>query len=198
MDFPLSVPLGFDQDATDPAEKYARQVKALLPPGSALHQESDSALSKVALAVGGELAHVEARGQDLLAEADPRTAAETLDDWERVYGLPDAAISTIPSSIEARRLAVTQKAVAIGGQTPAYFVSLAAACGYTATVYDSYGSLVLRAGFTCGALSYGTDWAFAWRMDVQPPAGAVLSHAELEAVIRRVAPAHTQVIFNYL
>lgn len=179
-------------------EAYARQLKALLPPGRLWKLEPDSWLSKVLLALSGELSRVDSRGDDLLAEADPRTANETISDWERVYGLPDTAISTIPSTLDERRVAVTQKVIAIGGQRTDYFVSLAAACGYTATVSDAYAATILRSGFRSGARTVGAAWAFAWRMDVQPPTGAALSHAELEAVIRRAAPAHTTVIFNYL
>jgi uncharacterized protein YmfQ (DUF2313 family) len=181
------------------ANAYARQLKQLLPRGPAWKLESDSWISKLMLAIGDELARIEARGEDLLEEADPRTATETLDDWERVLGLPDDAILTIPTTDAERRLAITQKLVKAGGQDRNYFIALAAACGYTVTIDDTFGLDILRSGFSSGDACWGVVWSFYWKMIVQPPAGtAALSHTELEAIIRRVAPAHTVVAFEYL
>jgi uncharacterized protein YmfQ (DUF2313 family) len=179
-------------------EQYARQMKDLLPRGAAWLLAVGSSVSKVLLGIAQELVRIDGRGRDLVNEADPRTATETLAEWERALGLPDSCIISIPATTAERRVAITQKFIKRGGQTPAYFVALALACGYVATVYDTYGSTVLRSGFLCGSPCVGIDWAFAFRLDVQPPAGPALSHPELECIIRRVAPAHTIVIFNYL
>ena len=93
---------------------------------------------------------------------------------------------------------MAQKQAAQGGQTPAYYIGVALACGYVVTIDDAYGPRVLRAGFRAGDRVYGLAWAYAWRVDVQPPTGSALPHADLQRVIRRVAPAHTIVVFNYL
>lgn len=180
------------------ATAYARQLKALLPTGPLWLREVGSWVHKTMLALSDELARVDARGVDLLTESDPRTADETLADWERVLGLPDTCIAEIPATTAERQVAITQKLARMGGQTPAYFVQLAAACGYTVTVNDSYGANILRAGFLAGSASYGEAWAYAWSLDVQPPAGTALSHAELECILNRAAPAHTTLVFNYL
>jgi uncharacterized protein YmfQ (DUF2313 family) len=199
MPFEYTLPIGGDfTETVYDASAYARQLKALLPPGKLWNLAVDSVLSKVCLALGDEFARVDGRGADLIEESDPRTAYETLDDWERVLGLPDAAVTVIPTTPEARRLAITQKYIGVGGQSAAYYEQLAAACGYTVTVDDAFGSLVLRSGFRSGARCYGTDWAFVWQVNVSPPAGDALTHEELEAIIRRVSPAHTTVIFVYL
>lgn len=172
-------------------------LQQLLPRGPFL-LEPGSRLIRLLEAISYEIARVEARGADLVEESDPRTATETLPEWERVLSLPDAVVTTIPAGLAQRRLVVTQKFVRQGGQSRPYYIALAAACGYTVTIDDSLRGLVLRAGFRTGARSYGTAPAFTWRVDVQPPAGAALSHAELEAVIRRSKPSHTEVLFNYL
>jgi uncharacterized protein YmfQ (DUF2313 family) len=183
---------------TDLVVSYARQLRQLLPPGSLWNLDADSWITATLLGISEELARVDERADDIIEESDPRTATETLDDWERALGLPDEAVPTIPATTAGRRLAVTQKLIRQGGQHAAFYVSLAAACGYTVTVNDAYGVTVCRAGARAGALCRGVPWAFAWRLDVSPPSGTALTHVELEAVIRRAAPAHTTVIFNYL
>jgi uncharacterized protein YmfQ (DUF2313 family) len=194
MPFPYSFPASEDISAG----AYARQLKALLPPGRLWLLENDSVLSEAMLALGGELQRVSERGIALIEESDPRTATETLADWERMLGLPDECVTAIPATPAARRLAITQKMIKQGGQTPAYYIALAAACGYTATIDETYGQLVLRSGFLCGSRCYEEDWAHVWRMDISDTAPTALTNAELECIISRVAPAHTIVLFNYL
>lgn len=177
--------------------RVSRLLQQLLPRGLFL-LEPGSWLSRLLDAVSFEFARVEARGSYLVEESDPRTAAETLPEWERLLALPDSVVTAIPDTDEERRLAVTQKFIRQGGQSVPYYVALAAACGYTVTIDDAYGATVFRAGVRAGAATRGAPWAHAWRVDVQPPAGAALSHAELEAAIRRSAPAHTAVLFTYL
>jgi uncharacterized protein YmfQ (DUF2313 family) len=178
--------------------RYGRQLQQLLPRGSLWRTDADAWLMKSLVAIGDELGRVEDRGVDLINEADPRTADETLEDWEAMLGLPDEEVPTLPATTAGRRLAVTQKFVRQGGQTAAYFIALAAACGYTATVYDAYGATVFRAGHRAGERCAGALWAYAWKMIVQPPSGTALTHAEFEACIRKAAPSHTTVVFEYL
>lgn len=188
------------QDWTTPAKAplYARMLGRLLPRGAAWSPDTAPVLGNVLHAMGSELARVEARGAALVEESDPRTATETLDDWERVLGLPDVDVLEIPFTDAERRIAIVQKLVKTGGQSRAYFIQLAAACGYTVTIRDDLSRTVFRAGRArAGQRLRDARWAHVWRMDVQPPTGPALTHAELERVIRRVAPAHTVVRFEY-
>lgn len=179
-------------------DAWARVLARLLPSGAAWRPEAGSWLQRVLRAGADEFARFDDRTEALRAELDPRSATETIEDWERVLGLPDDAVTEIPVTLDARRRAVFQKQVAQGGQDAAYFIGVALACGYVVTIDAAYGPRVLRAGFRAGARVYGVAWAFAWRIDVQPPAGSALPHADLERIIRRSGPAHTVVIFNYL
>ncbi len=111
-------------------EAYARQLKQLLPRGLLWKLEPDSWLSKLLLAIADELARSDARGEDLVDEWDPRSALETLTDWERVLGITPALGAT---TIQ-RQTAITAAVVARGGSTPAYFISLAASLGFVATI----------------------------------------------------------------
>lgn len=182
------------------AAAYGRALKKLLPPGPIWRVTTDSVLSKLFHGFGDELARAEQRGRDFIEETDPRTAAETLEEWERVLGLPDEDILTIPVTDAERRTAIVQKLLRTGGQSRAYFIGLALASGWTVTVDDSYGSTVARCGTAeCPDPMNGPAWAFVWRVDVSPgPAPGALSTTELEAVLNRVKPAHTIVFFNYL
>lgn len=177
------------------AEAYARTLKQLLPQGSLWNLEADSKLSAALLAIGEELARVGQRGADLIEESDPRTALETLGEWEAMLGLPDTAILTIPATTAARRLAITQKFVATGGQSSAYFTALAAACGYTVTL--SNYKLARSGLFRAGHYLHGYDYGYAMLVKVTATAADALTHAELEAVIRRVTHAHITVVFAY-
>lgn len=181
------------------AAAYGRALKKLLPPGPLWRLTPDSVLSRLFHAFGDECARVEARGYALIEETDPRTATETLPEWERMLGLPDQDVLTIPTTDAERQVAVTQKLLRTGGQSRAYYIGVALASGWTVTIDDSYGATVARAGrFRCGDRLYGAGWAFVWRVDVDFSVTGALTSTELEAVLNRIKPAHTLVIFNYL
>jgi uncharacterized protein YmfQ (DUF2313 family) len=206
------------------ARDYAQQLKQLLPPGPVWQTgikdmpaasltttgtvadplrgrfRRESRLGQVLGALAVELARVEQRARDLVEESDPRTATETLDQWEAMLGLPDDAVLEIPATTEKRRLAILAKIRAsLGGQSVVFFEELALVCGYVAVVVDGYASSIPRSGrYESGAPVYGVAWAHAWKMVVQPPAGVALSTDELERIIRRAAPAHTVVIFEFV
>jgi uncharacterized protein YmfQ (DUF2313 family) len=178
---------------------YARMLRKLLPPGLLWRTDPDAVESKAFVAMGDELVRVEQRGDTLIEESDPRTAVETLDSWETILGLPDEDVTAVPSTTAERQLAVTQKFIRRGGQRRAYFIELAAACGYTVTIQDAFGLTVFRAGRgRCGDRIRDSGWAHYWTMTVQPAGGVALSTAELERIIRRAAPAHTVVGFVYV
>jgi uncharacterized protein YmfQ (DUF2313 family) len=176
------------------SEAYARQLKQLLPGGALWKLEPGSWLSRLLLAIADELARIDGRSEVLLDEWDPRTAVETLADWERVLGLPDGCVE-LADSVSGRRADVARKLVARGGQTAAYYIDIAAGLGFVATVVET--------------------GPHTWRLDVDPGgyelaasnfrvgsrAGDRLSgrsNTVLECVINRAKPAHTLVTFNYL
>lgn len=181
------------------SDAYARMLKQLLPRGPLWFVEPGSVLSKTLLAIADELARVGERGEDLIEESDPRTATETLDDWERNLGLPDHCIEAIPATDEERRLAITQKLIKRGGQTPALYIALAAAAGYDVEITEDYGATIARSGkCRSGDRIYGEEWAHVWKVTADPPSGPALSHDELECIINRAKPAHTFVFFEFL
>lgn len=180
------------------ADSYARTLRQLLPPGKFWKLDPSGWLWKVLQALADELARVGDRATiDLANEMQPNTAVETLPDWLRVLGIPDETIPVVPATTGGQQIAATQKYIAQGGQSEPYFIALAAACGYPATVTQYYPD-VFRCGSRCGSPLYGIDWAFVWQLNVTAGSADALTHAQLEAVINKYKPAHTQVLFNYL
>ncbi|WNG37873.1 DUF2313 domain-containing protein [Archangium violaceum] len=179
----------------------------LLPRGRLWLTELGTDLWKLMLGMAEEFRRVELRGEALVKESDPRTATETLPEWERQLGLPDERIQAIPDTVEKRRLAVTQKylsAVQPAGSSSSSssakrFIELAKACGYTVSVFDKYNATIARVDrLRCEQPLRALEWTYAWTVTVQPPTGPALSHDELERVIRALAPSHTTVNFIYL
>lgn len=194
---------------------HAQMLRQLLPRGAAWDMAPDGTFARLLEALAAEFARIDVRVIELLDEADPRTALETLIDWERVAGLPDACTGQ-PDNVRERQIALVQKLTSIAGQAPADFIELAALIGFEIDIEEHRP---LRTGFRVGDPCRDEAWAFAWTVRVQPFDGAgrpVLSIAhfkvgdpvgtrvrgfgslDLECVIRRAAPAHTTVIFAYV
>lgn len=190
------------------ADAYLRQLQALLPEGAAWPREADADITKALYAIAEEFARIDQRAVDLLEEADPETTQELLPEWEEDAGLPDLCTGPLPT-IQERRSALLARLHTDGGQSPMFFVSLAAEMGYEIIITEfrpfTAGS---RAG---GALSNG-DWRYTFQINTQADmaiwlfraglgrAGEPLKSGEntlLECVIGRLKPAHTIVIFAY-
>lgn len=174
-------------------EAYARQLKQLLPSGAAWPRGVGSRLSALLLGLAEELARVDARAGNLVDELDPRTTLELLPDFERVYGLPDECLGALPEAISERQVLVTQKAIAMGGQSRAFFIAVALTFGYVIEITEpaphewvvnfpdvELGELVnFRAGSRAGERLAG------------------YAQLDIECILARLAPAHTVVSFTY-
>ncbi|VWX62614.1 YmfQ family protein [Sphingorhabdus sp. 109] len=194
---------------------YAVQLRQLLPQGFAWDFTADSNLAALIGGLAEEFARIDGRSAVLIEEADPRTTLELLSDWERVAGLPDACFGQ-PDNIAERQVALAQKVSGIGGQDIAFYTELAARLGYVVQIAEHRSA---RIGMRCDEPLNGADWDFAWTVMVQSFEGDIPSEQslvavakigdrigvrlrgfgaiDLECIIRRHAPAHTQVIFAY-
>lgn len=190
-----SFPYTFGSGPPDPAGSYAKQFAALLPPGRLWNLEQDSTLQATLAAMADEFERIRLRGANLIDETDPRTATETIADWERMVGLPDERVTTIASAIEDRRVAVTQKVVAQGGQNYQYFSDLCAACGWPLVSISK--NPLLRVGFRVGARCYGETFAYSLTLTLGTPATHALAKADFERVIRHVTHSHITDVFIY-
>ena len=185
-------------------QDYAAQLVALLPPGPAWQYEFQPEIHALLKALGIELARVDARSLNLQAESLLDSFHEALVDWERVLNLPDECLGA-SGSVAERKAMVRMRLVELGGQTPAYYVQLAARMGYSqARVREYRAPRFGRSRF--GRDHFGT-WAsqFMWVLDAGPrltggSRWGVTVWGErfggnpsdvLVCVIRRAAPAHT-------
>jgi uncharacterized protein YmfQ (DUF2313 family) len=186
---------------------HADLLKLLLPPASI--DPNGGAIGAELRAEGNALDLAWGAADQLLAEIDPRTTSALLADWERVYGLPEAAVTAlgIVKSIQERRAALVAKVIMQGGQSRAFFIALALSLGYVITITE------------CAPHStehdtehpiYNEEYRFVWFVnsalatvreltteDDTEMATAVWSNALLEAVIKRYKPAHTLALFAY-
>jgi uncharacterized protein YmfQ (DUF2313 family) len=183
--------------------RYRGMLQRLLPRGLVWNLEPDSVLGRLLEGHGAEHWRVEQRGLALLREADPRTTVEMLEDWERVVGLPDPCTGAL-EGLAQRRAAIAARLGALGAQTPAFYVSLAAALGYTITIteFDMF-----TVGMTVGLPLNGLAWqvnapatTVSFATVGQSVAGdplATWGNLLLECVLERAKPAHTVVLFSY-
>lgn len=192
------------------AASYKDQLRQLMPVGPAWAKEFYS-LPEIAIgAFAEELGRVDARAEALLFEMFPGSIRELLADWERVMGLPDACLGS--SSTTGERVAdVVRRFSEVGRQDAAYFEELAHRMGYpNAWVEQWRAPRFGHARF--GRARFGTwDTQFVWTLHLgqRLPGGRRFGLARfrerfggnpadiIECIVRRYAPAHTQVIFDY-
>lgn len=196
-------------------EEYARVLRQLLPPGPAMQFEDAETLAALLLALADTFSGFHSRTCDLLREMVPATTNEMLVDWEGVAGLPDDCAPS-ENTIEARRAALVTKIGQIGGQSPAFYIGLAASYGFTIEVesYNPFQAGISTAGH---ALTNDDDqspeygWQFLWKVKATSQsvfafraglgrAGEPLrswGNGPLECLLNKWKPAHTEIIFDY-
>lgn len=182
---------------------------ALSPPGSAFPRDRESNWARALAPLAAEHNRVETEAEALLPQVNPGRATTLLPDYERVLG-DDPCIgpaSALPLDIR-QRLAL-QRWTNRGGATPAFFIALAAAIGVTITITESVP-------FETGVAETGMEsilesGRFEWIVNLPAttliefetgvaesgmPMGDFVA-SPVECLIRRAAPAHTTVYFNY-
>ena len=194
------------------AAEYRDQLLALLPPGAAWPRDPESIMARVLAAAADGLARIDGRGDDLLAEADPRATLEMLGDWERVAGLPDDCAVGISTTLQERRAALTERLTSVGGQSRAYMLSIAAALGYDDVTLTEYRPFVAGLDRCGDRLNGGHEVRHVWRINVLrgrvtyfragvAQAGDRLGDIDiaedLECRLRQVAPVHTTLVVSY-
>lgn len=203
---------------------YAEAFAALLPTGAAWPRDPNSVLMRYVRGQAEIWGFVDSRAADLLEmESDPRATLELLPDWERAFGLPDPCV-TEPQTIEERRRVLVQRITALGGQSRAFFYSVAQGLGYQIYIreYAPFMAGISRAGDTRkpGADAEDYRWRvgsqemrFYWTVKVLnrrlswfraasgqagiDPHVRISRAKDLECVFQRWKPAHTQIVFDY-
>lgn len=192
------------------AADYADQLNQLMPRGLAWSRDPNSTNAMVLAGMGEELARIEVRAIQLcLYEFYPQTTRELLPEWELEYGLPDACRQA-GATYEERIEDLLRKIRSRGGQSIAYFVSLAKSLGIEITITEFRP---FRVGKNrAGERLYGRHWRHVFR--VNGPATRVYrfragrntagerlrywrGNEILECIINRLKPAQTLALFGY-
>jgi len=197
--------------ARNTGEDYAGVLRKLLPRGRVWLREDDGTQAAVLNALGVTAENIDSAALTLIAAAFPASATEFLYEWNQTLGLPDPCFGPFSNDIENRQQIVA-KFISTGGQSIPYFVALAASLGYTITIDEYYQHTVTR---PVTAPIYGEDWPFTWSVNVlgvPPPHWhhvddpvhdplssyiATPNETALACLLRRYAPAHTVIVFNY-
>jgi uncharacterized protein YmfQ (DUF2313 family) len=187
---------------------FVRAFLALLPRGRVWPKGLESLQAQTVTGLVGCYQKQTARANNLLVDAFPATTYELLPEWEASLGLPDPCVGT-PGSVQQRRQQVVARLTNSGGQSAAYYISVAAALGYTVTV-TNYAPF--RAGQSSAGQQVGTtDWFFTWSINAptntvthfaagQSAAGdplATWGNKVLECEMNALKPAHTILQFHY-
>jgi len=192
------------------AAGHLLQLQSLLPQGRAWPRDADAVLTDLLGGWAEEFARVDARAELLVEEADVRTSAELLGDWERLLGLPNPC-TVAATSVAGRQLAAWQDLALQAGQTPAFYIALAAAIGAVIEIHE-FDPAVDTYDSSLTALIAGGKYRHVWRVHVLTAsdywtfragigrAGDRLEEGgtlDLECIITACRPAHSYVIFTY-
>lgn len=185
---------------------WAHVMRRLLPPGK-LFDEMETppglregpVLWRLFKGFGREVARLEQRILLALEEMDPRTATETLDDWERAHGLPDLRIPVLPATVAGRQAALAAKMAARGAQNEAAYSALITACGWTLIELRRINTRpVFRASSRVGDRCYGLAWACTVEFLVGGETVDSLSLANLTSVLQWTMQQHAYALVTYV
>jgi len=193
------------------AKDYFKMLQALLPRGSAWNRDPDSVLSELLRGMGDELNRLDSRSNDLKVERDTRTTSELLTNHENDLGLPDEC-SQSEETIQERRNLAHSKLIARGQQDKGYFISLAAALGFTVDIveFTPFWSGLGASGDECGDQTN----IFYWLVQIEG-SGEIIEFISgssqsgdslkripgieaLTCMIKKYKPAHTSVNFEFV
>lgn len=138
---------------------------------------------------------------------------DALEDWESEFGLPEPCLVGARLTVERRKLLLRMKIADQGGQSIQYFVCLAASIGYAITIKETrvfrcgegrcggsamIGRPVNEVIWTVVLTTQRVSWFRAGAgMVGRDPLGSFGRARDLECMLNKWKPAHTQIRFNY-
>lgn len=179
-----------DIDVVDEGKLAALQ--SLMPPGVSWTRDADAELTKLERALAYEPSRIKKRAADLIEEADPRTTTEMIDDWERVYGLPDECAQ--PTTLVGRRAALLGKVRGALSPTVANITSIASQLGYEIGITEVTHSQMFSCTSPCNAPLYTRQWMYLWQVATWPGE----TDDELECVLDSLMPLHTVLDLKFI
>ena len=190
------------------AADYLSALQSLLPRGHAWPRAPDAVQTSALAGLTPIYARQNLRANHLLVDGFPTTTVELLPEWEAALGLPDPCAGPAPT-LQGRRAQVVARFTAAGGQSINYMKSFALSLGYAIdiTQFIPARAGILRAGQPLCGNAFAHAWrvstplhsSFAFRAGLSMAGEPLtsISNAVLECELRKVAPAHTVVFFNY-
>ncbi|MBR2813485.1 MAG: DUF2313 domain-containing protein [Reyranella sp.] len=178
----------------------------LLPLGIAWPREPTSNVGKVLQVIADERAQRHDRKLVLLeVESFPPSAVDLLPEWERVAGLPDPC-RPAPGTLAERRSELIDQLFGDHTPTPALMIALAARAGWNITIREQRDFIagISMAGDPVGesdhtwivtVLDQSISFFRAGGNAGGDPLWTWPDLSTLECVLRRAAPAHTNLIF---
>ncbi|HCQ8415826.1 TPA: DUF2313 domain-containing protein [Klebsiella michiganensis] len=190
-------------------DDYARALVSLLPTGLAWPRDVESTQYAMVRSLAHSFARSDTESLTLLSGGFPSTALMMLYEWERTLGLPDDCAIGEMDSIGARQRAVVSKLISTGGLNRNYYISVAAALGYTIHITQFRPAMCGMS--VCGDAINGDEWPFTWQINVP---GTTIRYAysgstycgdplgswgdkQFECAITKIAPSHINIIFVY-
>ncbi|CAN7315186.1 hypothetical protein LJR009_001587 [Bosea sp. LjRoot9] len=198
--------------------QVAASIAALRPRGDAWRNSGHDALAGSVMgdwfgALGAAFGSTERRFCALIDEFFCSSANETLDIWALEYGVPDGCDPFAD---------VCEKVNAVGDSIPAYAVAAALKRGWSIAITQDFVTIVqdcLMGHGRMGTLLMGAQQGVAWRISVDLAASPAYVAADnrkplmgrmlmgwafecgpdiegLRCLIRRIAPAHADLVFT--
>ncbi len=204
---------------------YKQLLVNLLPKGKLWKIDEQPVLSKVLGSTAVELARAGERVEDLKREVDPSQTNEALDQWERVFGIPDECTPEGQTPDE-RRTQLIQKMTNIGGISKSFYEFLILQLGFQSTVQKTRNFLAGRgragdplwnyfnrhfvAGSPAGMQLREVGWRYYFNAEIPVTASEHFvagSHAGdpirsfsnplIQCTIRKLKPANSGVTFTF-
>ena len=192
-----NAPLSYQVRGPLAASDYLNLLRNLLPLGPAWTDDPHAAVSRMFEGLAQELARIDGRCWALINEADPRSTQELFTDWQREFGLPDPCVLALGGTQTGAQLraALLGRINSVGGSTAAYFTNVAATLGFAIHITECLGcntpyqwQVEVSIGKSLTPFSFASDFSEPW---------ATWGSTLLECVLKRLAPAHTDLVFSY-
>ena len=188
-------------------EEFADSLQAHMPIGLAWPRDQDTTQRATVLALAPTYARNWQTAQAVLTDAFPASAVYLLPEWEASLDLPDPCAG--PDQTVAQRQAhVVARLTQQNGPSVPSLVAYAATLGYAITITEFAPR---RFGRAFGTPFYGVPWASVWQ--VNAPGFSVdfrefgasnfgepyaeWGNTVLQCELKRLAPAHTTLLFSY-
>lgn len=145
------------------AGDYADAVRRLFPPGRAWIGPPGSVLDSLRKAIANAVFILHQAVINLVdVELNPFSTDLLLQPWENDFGLPDPCITATQTTAQ-RQAALIARMTDPGGLNAQRYIDLARGAGFTVTVTEFRP---LRVGDTCGSSVNGSQWQFAWQVNI--------------------------------